>query len=144
MFSKACEYAIRATIYIVDKSTQQERVSLKDIAQEIDSPVAFTAKILQQLANHGIIDSVKGKSGGYEINARQLKNIRLADIVKAIDGEDVFTTCGLGLKTCSEEHPCPIHKKFKKIRVALRDMLENTSIQELSVQSKKGLTFLKL
>lgn len=137
MFSKACEYAIRATIYIVDKSTQQERVSLKDIAQEIDSPVAFTAKILQQLANHGIIDSVKGKSGGYEINARQLKNIRLADIVKAIDGEDVFTTCGLGLKACSEEHPCPIHKKFKKIRVALRDMLENTSIQELSVQSKK-------
>ena len=48
MFSKACEYAIRSTIYIAERSNLDKRVSITDIAKAIDSPEAFTAKILQQ------------------------------------------------------------------------------------------------
>lgn len=143
MFSKACEYGIRATLYIALKSLNNERVSLKDIAQEIDSPVAFTAKILQQLARNNIIDSVKGPSGGFQIERDKIDSIKLIQIVSTIDGNDIFMGCGLGLKQCDEQFPCPVHDKFKMIRNDLKDMLENTSVYELASGVDVGLTFLK-
>ena len=143
MFSKACEYAIRASIYIAGQSNSGKRVSLKDIAKTIDSPEAFTAKILQQLSRYGIIDSVKGPSGGFSISEEKLQSLKLSHVVKAIDGDSIFTGCGLGLKECSEKQPCPVHHKFKIVRNELRSMLENTSIKELSLNLKKGMTFLQ-
>jgi Rrf2 family iron-sulfur cluster assembly transcriptional regulator len=72
MFSKACEYAIRATIYIALQSQESKRVTLKDIAKEIDSPEAFTAKIMQQLVKRGIVDSLKGPTGGFVMEPHNL------------------------------------------------------------------------
>ena len=86
MFSKACEYGIKATIHISHQSQQGRRVSLKEVAKAIDSPVAFTAKILQSLANNQIIMSVKGPTCGYEIPQGEKAKITLHQIVKAIDG----------------------------------------------------------
>ena len=65
MFSKACEYGIRASIHLARLSEKGERSSLKQVAKAIDSPVAFTAKILQLLARDGIIRSIQGSGGGY-------------------------------------------------------------------------------
>lgn len=143
MFSKACEYGIRATIYIANQSKLQRRVSLKDIAEAIDSPEAFTAKILQQLARNGIISSLKGPSGGFEVDGEQQARIRAIDIVKAIDGDEIFMGCGLGLKECNELKPCPVHDKFKVIRNQLREMLDGTTIAELAEGVNDGLTVLK-
>lgn len=143
MFSKACEYGIRATIYIANESKSRHRVGLKDIAQAIDSPEAFTAKILQQLARSGIIRSLKGPSGGFEFDDEQRARIRAIDIVKAIDGDHIFHGCGLGLKACNESKPCPVHDKFKVIREQLRDMLGGTTIAELAEGVNDGLTVLK-
>lgn len=143
MFSKACEYAIRAALYITVQSNQDKRISLKDIAKEIDSPEAFTAKILQQLSRNGIIDSVKGPTGGFTIDRKKMGKIRLSEIVSAIDGDSIYKGCGLGLKVCSETHPCPVHEKFKQIRTDLKDMLERTSLLELSTGLEIGITFLR-
>lgn len=143
MFSKACEYAIRATIYIAYQSEQGRRAGLKDISKEIDSPEAFTAKILQQLARNGIILSVKGPTGGFEIEKKRLDKVKLSHIVSAIDGDSIYRGCGLGLRDCSEMRPCPVHEKFKAIRENLRHMLETTSVYELSQGMVEGLTFLK-
>lgn len=142
MFSKACEYAIRATIYIAVQSNQDNRVGLKDISKEIDSPEAFTAKILQQLAKSNIIDSIKGPNGGFEIEKKNMSKIKLSQIVMAIDGDTIYKGCGLGFKQCSEKQPCPVHDKFKIVRDELKHMLETTNVLELSVGLKKGLTFL--
>ncbi|HMV02738.1 MAG TPA: Rrf2 family transcriptional regulator [Chitinophagales bacterium] len=144
MFSKACEYGIRATVYIADQSKQSNRAILKDIAKEIDSPEAFTAKILQQLVKSGIVHSVKGINGGFEISKDKISNLKLADVVLAIDGEGIYTNCAFGLKNCSEQFPCPVHHKFKPIKANIRKMLEGTSINEMSDKLKDGLAFLKL
>lgn len=142
MFSKACEYAIRATIYIADQSSRGRRVGLKDISKAIASPEAFTAKILQQLSRNQIVDSIKGPNGGFAIEPRKMSKIKLSQIVLAIDGDSVYKGCGLGLKECSEKQPCPVHEKFKVVRNELRKMLESTTIMELSKGLKTGLTFL--
>lgn len=143
MFSKACEYGIKATIYIALQSVQGTRVSLKDIALKIDSPEAFTAKILQQLARNNIIDSVKGPTGGFEIGIKEMEVLKLCSIVFAIDGDSIYKGCGLGLKNCNEEKPCPVHTRFKAIRDELKLMLETTTIKELALGLKDGNTFLK-
>ncbi|MES2763277.1 MAG: Rrf2 family transcriptional regulator [Bacteroidota bacterium] len=144
MFSKACEYGIRASIYIAGQSHKDKRVSLKDIAKEIGSPEAFTAKILQQLSKNNIIDSVKGPSGGFQIEQKKLHKVKLSHIVLAIDGDSIYKGCGLGLKECSEKVPCPVHNQFKVIRNSIITMLESTNLSDLSSGLKDGSTFLKM
>ena len=143
MFSKTCEYGIRATIFIATQSYLNNRAGIKDIAKKIDSPEAFTAKILQTLVKANIIQSTKGVGGGFEIPKKKLVEIKLSQIVSAIDGDKVFTGCGLGLSHCSESHPCPVHEKFKSIRNELAFMLENTNLEELVLGLKSGETFLR-
>lgn len=143
MFSKTCEYGIRATIFIASESYHNKRVGLKDIAKKIDSPEAFTAKILQILSKNNIINSIKGVGGGFDIPRETMKEIKLAQIVNALEGDRVFTGCGLGLTHCSEDHPCPMHDKFKSIRNELAFMLENTNLEELALGIKTGDTFLR-
>jgi Rrf2 family transcriptional regulator, iron-sulfur cluster assembly transcription factor len=143
MFSKSCEYAIRATIFIASKCCEDRKVGLKEIAGAIDSPIAFTAKILQKLSKNKIINSTKGVNGGFEIFQKKLKTIKLMQIVIAIDGDSVFLGCGLGLGNCSEDHPCPVHYKFKVVKEDLVSMLENTTLEELAIGIKTGTSFLK-
>ena len=143
MFSKACEYGIRATLFIAEQSQLNRRVSLKEISGSIDSPEAFTAKILQVLAKNNVITSVKGATGGFVIPKEKIKETRLSEIVTAIDGDAIYKGCGLGLKECSELMPCPVHEKFSRIRNDLKKMLESTTVYELSTGMKEGLTYLK-
>lgn len=143
MFSKACEYGIKATIYIALQSLEEQRVSLKDIAKEINSPEAFTAKILQQLSKRNIINSMKGPTGGFLIEKNKIDQIKLSEIVSAIDGDAIYRGCGLGLEECNASQPCPLHEKFVVIRTHLKEMLERTSLYELATGLSVGLTYLK-
>lgn len=143
MFSKACEYGIRASVFITIKSRQGVRVSLNEIALGTDSPVSFTAKILQILVKSKIIDSLKGPTGGFEIKNSKAGEIKLNQVVYAIDGDSIYKSCGLGFKNCNEIKPCPLHYKFKTIREDLKLMLEETSLLDLSNDINNGLTFLK-
>ncbi|PKG50043.1 MULTISPECIES: RrF2 family transcriptional regulator [Olleya] len=143
MFSKACEYGIRASIFIAKNSFDGKRVSPKEIAAEIDSPQAFTAKILQALVKNNIVNSVKGAYGGFEIDKKDIALIKLSQVVEAIDGDAVYSGCGLGLSKCDENHPCPVHDKFKVIRDGLKVMLETTNLEELALGIKSGASFLK-
>ena len=131
MFSKACEYGIRASIHIGHQSKMNERASLKAVAEAIDSPVAFTAKILQALAKDGIITSIKGPTGGYEMSGKKNNKVTLLQVVNAIDGDKIYNGCGLGLKQCNAAKPCPLHHQFAAVRDQLKTMLSATTIQDL-------------
>lgn len=144
MFSKACEYGIKAAIFIAINSYEGKLVSPKEIAKEIDSPQAFTAKILQALVKHGVVNSIKGAYGGFEIDKSKIATVKLSHIVNAVDGDSIYNGCGLGLETCNENHPCPVHDKFKGVRDELKFMLENTSLEELALNIKSGDSFLKV
>jgi len=142
MFSKTCEYALRAMLLIAQKSKAGYKVGIKEIVKEIDAPEHFVAKILQDLVRKGFVQSLKGPTGGFYLEQASLK-YSLADIVKAIDGNKLFAGCGLGLKNCSEVKPCPIHNEFKKVRENIHDMLKDARIGEFSKQLEKNLIFLK-
>lgn len=128
IFSKACEYGIRATLHIALQSLEGERASLRDISAEISSPEAYTSKILQQLVKKGIITSVKGAAGGFTIESRKMNRVMLGDIVAAIDGKFNNDTCVLGMKACSQKHPCPVHDQYKHIKSGIRSMIDRKSV----------------
>ncbi len=143
MFSKACEYGIRSSIFIAGQSKAGKKVSLIDVAEAIESPTAYTSKILQKLTRYNIINSDKGPTGGFSMDKKELAMVKLSSIVSAIDGDDVYNGCGLGLKQCNEFKPCPVHNHFKKIRNELKKMLETITIDSLTENYAKGLAFLK-
>lgn len=137
VFSKSCEYAMRAVFYIAKRSEEGARCSIKEIAEHIDSPEHFLGKILQKLSREGLIDSAKGPNGGFYLNSNNLHR-PLADIVVAFEGEALFTGCGMGLSYCSEDNPCPLHNDFKKVRNHLTVMLKNTTIGQFNDELIKG------
>jgi Rrf2 family protein len=141
MISKACKYAIRATIFVASKQEEGIKLNIKDIAREVDAPEAFTAKILQVLNKTRIITSLKGPYGGFYIEDYQLQQ-PVINIVNAIDGMSVFQECGLGLKQCSATHPCPMHDQYKIARDALQDAFQNTTIGQLAEQVNEGGSYI--
>ncbi len=73
----------------------------------------------------------------------QRRETTLYDIAKAIEGKNLFESCGLGLKQCNHENPCPIHDQFEPLRSEFTQMLKGRYIQELAESVGVGETFLK-
>ena len=130
MFSKACEYGIRALTVIAEAGKEDRKVGIKEICKLAKTPESFTAKILQNLVKRNIVSSQKGPSGGFFIS-RDLNKISLYDIVEAIDGKGIFNKCGLGLNECNASKPCPLHNQFEIVRNELNDMCRNNTLQDL-------------
>lgn len=137
MFSKSCEYGLRAIIYIAQQTNKNNKVSLTTISQEINSPQAFTAKILQQLTRNNIVKSVKGPYGGFTIESDKMQT-QISDVVFLFDGDNIYNGCGLGLKQCDANSPCPMHHKFVEIRDDLKKMLESTTLELLIDEMKNN------
>ncbi len=144
MFSKSCEYGLRATIYIAEQSSLNQKVGVKDIAKAINSPEAFTGKILQTLAKNHIVHSVKGPYGGFYIDSSKLKTLYLSEIVYLFDGDKIFNGCALGLEQCSSTSPCPLHDSFIEIRENIKQKLDQNTVYDiLYTEGKKNLIWLK-
>ncbi len=142
LFSKTCEYGIRAAIYIASQSGTGEKTGIREICENIEAPQHFTAKILQTLTKNHLVSSQKGVNGGFYMTKEQLQN-PLIHLVKALEGSGNLTGCGLGLKICSEKEPCPLHHKYAAIRNNIINMLTGITIKEMSQSLKKGTTVLK-
>lgn len=140
MISKTCKYAIRAAIFVA-RAEEGVKFNVKAIANGVDAPEAFTAKILQILNKHRIITSLKGPYGGFYIDKFQLEQ-PVIHIVNAIDGMSVFKECVLGLNQCSEQRPCPMHAQYKIARNALLDAFENNTIGQLAYEVTGGTSFI--
>lgn len=136
MFSKSTEYALRAIIYLAQKSSVDHKIGITELAEAIDSPKSFTAKILQNLTRgNKLIHSVTGPSGGFYLT-EQAKNKSLWHVLNLLDDETIITGCILGLKECSEKNPCPMHNQYKDIKPQLLEMLDHKTILDLAREMK--------
>ena len=142
MISKSCKYAIRATVFIASKADENSKVGVKEIAQEIEAPLAFTGKILQILTKNNIVSSVKGPTGGFFCSDAQM-NLAVIEVVRVMDGMAVFSDCVFGLHQCSDEHPCPMHFEYAKTRDQMYASFKKMSIKSLAESLSSGIAFLK-
>jgi Rrf2 family transcriptional regulator, iron-sulfur cluster assembly transcription factor len=126
IFSKKCEYGLQAVLYLATFETGTV-VSADDIAKKLDIPKEFVSKILQSLTESGIVNSRKGKSGGFSLG-QDPKKIKLLDIVATIDSLSMFNNCVLGFPNCNPANPCPLHDKWGVLRTQTYQMLNEDTI----------------
>lgn len=141
MLSLTCKTAIKAVIYLASKFETGEKAGIKEIAEYIDASEHTVGKMLQTLVKNEVINSAKGPTGGFFITAKQKKQ-PVINIIKAIDGKEIFNECGLGLSQCSATHPCPIHNDYKIIRDQFEAMCRLRTVTDLCATVNDGLSFL--
>lgn len=133
IFSKKCELGLQAVLFL---STREFGTifSALEISEKLQVPKEFIAKVLQGLTEFGIVSSKKGKNGGFSLG-KPANQIRLIQIIEAIDGLEVFNHCVLGFRDCSSTHPCPVHHKWGKLRDEALQMLTVETLADLREQS---------
>ncbi|HRN54894.1 MAG TPA: Rrf2 family transcriptional regulator [Agriterribacter sp.] len=141
MLSLTCKTAIKAVIYLASKHDTRTNAGIKEIAEYIDASEHTVGKLLQTLVKQKVINSVKGPSGGFFITKEQLDQ-PIINIVAAIDGNEVFKECGLGLSKCSSAHPCPIHDEYKVARGLIEQLFATSKICDLCKPVNSGLAYL--
>ena len=141
MLSKTCKTAIKAVIYLCSKFDTAENVSIKQVAEFINASEHTVGKILQTLARQNVINSMKGPTGGFYISKEQQKQ-PIINIVEAIDGKQIFSSCGLGLSKCSATHPCPIHNEYKEVLDLMEKIFREKNVLTLCKPVSNGLAYL--
>lgn len=141
MLSLTCKTAIKAVIYLASKFESGEKAGIIEIAKFIDASEHSVGKMLQTLVKGELINSAKGPNGGFYISEEQ-KNQVIIKIIDAIDGNEVFDQCGLGLSKCSATHPCPIHNEYKIIRDQFKVMCQQKKVNDLCETVNDGLAYL--
>lgn len=141
MLSHTCKTGLKAVIYLATQQQEHRKCGMHEIAHHIDASAHTVGKLLQTLVKAKIICSTKGPSGGFYITEQQLRQ-PLINIILAIDGPEIFTACGMGLKTCSSIRPCPIHDQYKIIRDGFEKICRENTLADLSEPLNTGLAHL--
>jgi Rrf2 family transcriptional regulator, iron-sulfur cluster assembly transcription factor len=130
LYSKGCEYAIRALIHMAPTENRQ-RFQAKEICKIAAIPESFTRKIFQDLVSGGLLDAVPGPGGGYSI-VKEMNEISLLEVIEAVDGENTFSGCILGLSECNAIKPCPLHHAWAVAKEDLLRQLDGQTLRDLA------------
>lgn len=129
MLSKSCEYGLRAALYLASLD-EEGYVPISTISEELDISFPFLTKIFQKLNDAGLLTSQRGPKGGVALT-KAADEVTLYEIVVAIDGDDLFQECVLGLPGCGDAEPCPLHDEWAEERSRLEALFRNASLAEL-------------
>lgn len=143
MLSNASKYAVNAVLFLALDDHKDRKIGVKEIAANINVPVPFLAKLLQDLARKGVISSSKGPNGGFYLTEEN-KSQKLLVVVDEIDGLSKLKECVLGLTNCSSEKPCPIHAMVQPLRQKFLYELDNNSIIDFAKNVQEGKAFLNI
>ena len=129
--SSASEYAIRALTYLASRRGEGGFWLVRRIAEEIGVPGPFLVKILQPLVQCGILESQRGRGGGYRL-ARSAGDVTLLEIVDAQERLQRTRKCLLGQAECSDERACPLHEYWKWTHEGFISRLRRTTLKDLT------------
>ncbi len=134
MLSNKAQYAFRALTHLVDKY-EEGPVLISEIADKKRIPIKFLENILLELKKAGILESKKGKGGGYYIK-HDPSTTSIAKIVRVVDGPIAMLPC-VSLyfyqkcRNC-DEHNCGLHEIMEGVRDATLNILENRTLKDLA------------
>jgi Rrf2 family transcriptional regulator, iron-sulfur cluster assembly transcription factor len=135
IISKRCVHGILAAIYIASQPAREnsarDYIQIGVIADKLKISFHFLTKVLQQLTHKGILASYRGPNGGVLL-AKSVNEVTLYDLIVAIDGDQIFTTCMLGLPGCGSEKPCPVHDSWVGARTKFKSIASTTTLAMLA------------
>ena len=132
MYSKYCEYSIRALTYLYAKTQSDKYVMVKEISEKTNIPYHFLSKIFQDLANTNWVVSKKGKNGGFAMSIDG-KKLKLMDIIQWSDGINGFNKCIIGgERVCGRDNRCLMHHRCSELRNQITSFFETMSIYDVA------------
>jgi Rrf2 family transcriptional regulator, iron-sulfur cluster assembly transcription factor len=130
IYGSTTVYAIRGLSALAARSPG-ERVMLEELILGTDLPRDFLAKIFQRLVHYGLLNSARGRRGGFAL-AKPAHKISILDVVCALEGESAMDRCVVGLTACNDKTACPQHDLFKPIRQRLKNYMSDTTLADLA------------
>ncbi len=134
IYTDSGKYAIRALTHMASQSNQDVPMSAADVAEAEDIPPYYLAKVLQDLARADLLNSVRGRGGGFLLK-RPAKNIKVLEILEAVENiKRITTECVLGLDQCNDSVPCPMHETWKHFRENFLQQITELTLEDLALE----------
>jgi Rrf2 family protein len=130
--TKKADYGLIALKHLAGRGGT---ASAKEIADAYGIPLPLLAKILQKLTKTGLLFSVSGSTGGYKL-ARKPEKISALEVIHAIDGPVILTTCFTKHGHCDQSEKCTVREPLRKVHEAIIQLLERITISEMAGGSK--------
>lgn len=127
MITQTVEYALRAVTTLAYR--HGEPTTTEDVAEATKVPVAYLAKILQNLARKGIIHTQRGVGGGVSL-AKAAADLTILDVVNAVEPILRYKTCPLGI-TSHGNRLCPLHTRLDKSLADLEDAFRGVTLADI-------------
>jgi len=134
--TRQADYAVRAVLHVAQLK-ENELLATSVIAEDENIPLPFLAKIVSQLSVKGILDAMRGASGGVRL-ARPAAEISLLEVIEAIDGEISLNRCVINAETCTSTSTCPVHEVWCEAQRDLVRRLQETKFDQL-LERQTGL-----
>jgi Rrf2 family iron-sulfur cluster assembly transcriptional regulator len=131
LYSKYCEYVIKALAYLSLYSDKDKFVMVREISNKLGIPYHFLSKIFQDLSTTKWVISKKGKNGGFTLAADPAQ-LTLMDIIKWSDGIHNFNKCVLGDRECGQDYKCTLHNKCSDLRNRITEFFDTMTIYDVS------------
>ena len=127
LINRDTDYAVKALMHIAQNS---KRFSVSELALKLNIPRPFLRKILQALNKKGILESYKGKSGGFCL-AISPDQIFLTDLIRIFQGPVKIKDCIFNQNICPDIKTCPLKKKLDEIEKHLISELQSITLKTL-------------
>jgi len=134
--NQTTQYAIR--LLIVLASNQNKFLIIKNIAKHLKISYKYLGAIVTSLVKAGLVESAKGRHGGIRL-ARSADEIRLIDILDAIEEPYSENECILGIGMCGGVAPCALHSSWEKAQAVIRETFGNSTLASLEIHADTSL-----
>jgi len=128
LINRNVDYAARALVFMA--RANKPTVSVTRMHEEVGVARPFLRKILQKLHKTGILQAVKGKGGGFAL-ARTPDNIRLSDLMAALQGPVQLNDCVFRKKLCQNHGACKMRHRIAAIETRLLSEMDGITVKDL-------------
>jgi Rrf2 family protein len=129
--SKKADYALIAVRHL---ATHPGDASSSDIAEAYGISAPLLAKVLQRLARHAVVKARHGSSGGYQL-ARPARDISALDVINAVDGPVVITSCVTNHGACDQSSTCTVREPLRRVNESIAQVLRSVTISQMAEDS---------
>jgi Rrf2 family protein len=132
--TKKADYGLIALKHLA-KANGGGSATAKEIADSYGIPLPLLAKVLQKLTKTGLLRSLPGTNGGYLLN-RDPRRISTLEVIRAIDGPILLTSCFTSHGECDQSDRCTVREPLRKVHEGIQELLQGITISDLSQDDK--------
>src|ERR1700686_4827277 len=133
--SKKADYGLIAVKHLA-MHRDVHACSANEISEEYGISTTLMAKVLQRLARHGVVAAKHGSSGGYQL-ARDPGQISALDVISAIDGPVLITSCVTSHGNCDATDRCSVREPLRRVNESILHVLSTVTISQMSEEPQE-------